>query len=159
MIPQKEMSLRRPYGTPGFIWAVRVPHASTPRNKDRFLGTPVKRGANKFAAANASGALIWTLLMQPSIRPQVLCGFCGTLRLRSGQALKSCPFAAPFMQPVSGNAKAYGFRNWSLRWCAVRISATNAVANETPDSAKKALLHPYATLMRATVTPESQPAM
>jgi hypothetical protein len=41
----------------------------------------------------------------------------------------------------------------------VRINATKAVANETPASAKKALLHPYATLMRATVTPESQPAM
>jgi len=29
------------------------PHASTPRNKDRFLGTPVKRGANNRCAYGA----------------------------------------------------------------------------------------------------------
>jgi hypothetical protein len=41
------------------------PHASTPRNKRRFLGTPVKRGANQRCA---SGAPDRTLLMQSSIK-------------------------------------------------------------------------------------------
>jgi hypothetical protein len=32
----------------------RFPQASTPRNKDRFLGTPVKRGANERCAYGAA---------------------------------------------------------------------------------------------------------
>src|SRR5271166_1655804 len=48
-----ERPLRRPYGTPESICRNRLPHASTPRNKDRFLGTPVKRGANEHCAYGA----------------------------------------------------------------------------------------------------------
>ena len=33
------------------------PHATTPRNKDRFLGTPVKRGANELCAYGAFDVL------------------------------------------------------------------------------------------------------
>ena len=36
---------QRPYGTPKRTCGIFFPHASTPRNKDRFLGTPVWRPA------------------------------------------------------------------------------------------------------------------
>jgi hypothetical protein len=36
----------------------RQPHATTPRNKDRFLGTPVKRGANSHCAYGAGEGLL-----------------------------------------------------------------------------------------------------
>jgi hypothetical protein len=36
----------------------RQPHATTPRNKDRFLGTPVKRGANNHCAYGAGDGLL-----------------------------------------------------------------------------------------------------
>ena len=52
LLPAKEMSLRRPYGTPQLYCAI-LPQASTPRNKGRFLGTPVKRGANNPCACDA----------------------------------------------------------------------------------------------------------
>jgi hypothetical protein len=34
------------------------PHATTPRNKDRFLGAPVKRGANNHCAYGADEGLL-----------------------------------------------------------------------------------------------------
>jgi len=43
---------RRRHGTPNERW-FRAPHATTPGNEDRFLGTPVKRGANNHCACGA----------------------------------------------------------------------------------------------------------
>ena len=53
--------LRRPDGTSQRTDGPLFPHASTPRNKDRFLRTPVGRGANKICA---SGEVMRSLAVQ-----------------------------------------------------------------------------------------------
>ena len=35
------------------VFWLRPPHVTTPRNKDRFLGTPANRGANNYCAYGA----------------------------------------------------------------------------------------------------------
>jgi hypothetical protein len=46
------------------------PHATTPRNKDRFSGTPVKRGANNHCAYGAGDGLLpaWIAFIQAPLR-------------------------------------------------------------------------------------------
>jgi hypothetical protein len=49
---------------------LRQPHATTPRNKDRFLGTSVKRGANNHCAYGAGDWLLpaWNVSAQAPLR-------------------------------------------------------------------------------------------
>jgi len=66
--------LRRLYGTPERINGPAFPTLPPQETEDRFLGTPVKRGANEVAAATAYGATAETFPFRRAIWRAILFG-------------------------------------------------------------------------------------